>query len=63
LANSNIPKLLIRADPDHLLTGRLLEFARTWPNQQEVTVPGHQFLQERSPDEIGNAIAAFVRTL
>jgi haloalkane dehalogenase len=63
LANSNIPELLIRAEPGHLLTGRLLEFARTWPNQQEVMVAGHHFLQERSPDEIGEAIATFVRAL
>lgn len=63
LANSNIPKLMIRADPGHLLTGRLLEFARTWPNQKEVTVAGGHFLQERSPDEIGDAIATFVRAL
>lgn len=63
LAHSNIPKLLIRAEPGHLLTGRLLEFARTWPNQQEVTVAGHHFLQERSPDEIGDVIIAFVCTL
>lgn len=27
LANSNILKLMIRANPGHLLTGRLLEFA------------------------------------
>jgi haloalkane dehalogenase len=63
LANSDISKLLIQAEPGHLLNGRLLDFARTWPNQQEVTVVGHQFLQERSPDEIGDAIAACVRAL
>lgn len=63
LANSDIPKLMIRANPGHLLTGRLLEFARTWPNQKEVTVAGLHFVQERSPSEIGDAIVSFVRTL
>lgn len=63
LANSDIPKLMIRAEPGHLLTGRLLAFARTWPNQKEVTMAGLHFVQERSPDEIGNAIVSFVREL
>jgi len=37
------------------------EFCRRWPNQREVTVRGNHFVQEDSPDEIGRAIAAFVR--
>jgi haloalkane dehalogenase len=36
---------------------------RTWPNQTEVTVPGVHFLQEDSPDEIGAAVASFVRAV
>ena len=31
------------------------------PPGQEVTVKGSHFIQEDSPDEIGQAIAAFVR--
>ena len=61
LAGSPIPKLFINADPGSILVGRQREVCRTWPNQTELTVPGLHFLQEDSPDEIGAAIAAFVR--
>jgi haloalkane dehalogenase len=45
------------------LKGRLREVCRAWPNQTEVTVAGTHFIQEDSPDEIGAAVAAFVRGL
>jgi len=61
LAQSDVPKLFINADPGSILTGRQREVCRAWPNQQEVTVKGLHFLQEDSPDEIGLAVAAFVR--
>jgi haloalkane dehalogenase len=61
LAGSDIPKLFINADPGSILTGRQRELCRTWPNQTEVTAKGLHFLQEDSPDEIGQAVAAFVR--
>ena len=38
-----------------------LEYCRAWPNQHEITVPGNHFVQEDSPDEIGRAIAAWIR--
>jgi len=41
--------------------GAQRDFCRRWPNQQEVTVRGSHFVQEDSPDEIGRALAAFVR--
>jgi haloalkane dehalogenase len=41
--------------------GRQRELCRAWPNQTEVTVKGRHFLQEDSPDEIGQAVAGFVR--
>lgn len=63
LSKSNLPKLFINADPGSILTGRAREFCRTWPNQQEVTVKGLHFVQEDSPDEIGTAVAAFVKGL
>jgi haloalkane dehalogenase len=63
LAQSDIPKLLIRAQPGYLLTNRLLDYARTWPNQREVTVKGNHYIQETIPDEVGKAIADFVRGL
>ena len=61
LAQSQIPKLFINAEPGSILTGRQRELCRAWPNQTEVTVPGLHFIQEDSPHEIGTAIAQFVR--
>jgi haloalkane dehalogenase len=61
LATSGVPKLLINADPGSILVGRQREVCRAWPNQTEVTVPGLHFLQEDSPDAIGQAVAEFVR--
>lgn len=61
LAKSEMAKLLIAAEPGSLLTGRGLAFCRTWRNQEEVTVPGIHFVQEDSPNEIGMALAHFVR--
>ena len=57
LAESELPKLFINADPGAILVGAQREFCRSWPNQQEVTVKGNHFLQEDSPDEIGAAVA------
>jgi haloalkane dehalogenase len=61
LAASPVPKLFVNADPGSILVGRQRDFCRTWPNQEEVTVRGVHFIQEDSPDEIGRAVAAFVR--
>jgi haloalkane dehalogenase len=61
LATSDLPKLFINADPGSILVGRQRELCRAWPNQTEVTVKGLHFIQEDSPDEIGQAIADFVR--
>ena len=61
LATSAVPKLFINADPGVILVGAQREFCRTWSNQQEVTVQGSHFIQEDSPAEIGQAIAAFLR--
>ena len=63
LAASPLPKLFVNADPGTILTGPQREFCRTWPAQEEVTVRGSHFIQEDSPDEIGRALAAFVRRL
>lgn len=63
LASSPIPKLFVNAEPGAILTGRPRDFCRTWPNQTEVTVEGSHFIQEDSPDEIGSALADFVRGL
>ena len=61
LAKSEVPKLFINAEPGAILIGPQREFCRAWPNQTEVTVKGSHFLQEDSPDEIGRAVADFVR--
>ncbi len=58
-----MPKLFINADPGSILVGRQRDYARSWPNQREVTVRGDHFLQEDSPAEIGAAIADFAREL
>lgn len=61
LAGSNLPKLFINAEPGSILVGRQREVCRAWPNQTEVTVKGLHFIQEDSPDAIGQAVADFVR--
>jgi haloalkane dehalogenase len=60
LAQSPVPKLFVNAEPGSILVGAQREFCRTWPNQNEVTVPGLHFIQEDSPREIGEAVRAFV---
>ena len=63
LVDSEVPKLFINAEPGAILTGPQREFCRAWPNQREVTVSGNHFLQEDSPDEIGQAISDWLKTL
>ena len=63
LAESDVPKLFINGNPGALIRGRVRDFVRRWPNQTEVTVPGSHFIEEDSPDEIGAAVASFVRAL
>jgi haloalkane dehalogenase len=60
LAESDIPKLFINAEPGVILTGAQREFCRTWRNQDEITVAGSHFIQEDSPALIGESIAAFL---
>jgi haloalkane dehalogenase len=63
LAESDTPKLFINAEPGSILRGRARDFCRTWSNQKEVTVKGKHFIQEDSPDEIGQSIADFIREI
>jgi haloalkane dehalogenase len=60
LAQSDVPKLFVNAEPGAILTGSQREFCRRWSNQEEVTVRGAHFVQEDSPHEIGEAVATFV---
>jgi haloalkane dehalogenase len=63
LSQSMVPKLFVNGDPGGALIGAEREFCRSWPEQTEVTVRGLHFLQEDSPDELGQAIATWLKTL
>ena len=63
LSQSAVPKLFVNADPGAILIGPQRDFCRTWPNQREVTVKGSHFIQENSPDQIGQALAAWLAQL
>jgi haloalkane dehalogenase len=63
LEESDVPKLFVNAEPGAILAGRIRDYARSWPNQAEITVPGVHFIHEDSPHEIGSAVAEFVRRL
>ncbi|MBS29052.1 MAG: haloalkane dehalogenase [Alphaproteobacteria bacterium] len=64
LPTSELPKLFVNAEPGALLSdGPSRDFCRTWANQTEVIVKGSHFIQEDSPDEIGQALADWLKTL
>ena len=63
LSRSDLPKLFVNADPGAILRGTAREFCRAWPNQTEVTVKGSHFIQEDSPNEIGEALAQWLDEL
>ena len=63
LSSSSVPKLFVNAEPGSILVGTQREFCRTWPNQQEVTVPGLHFIQEDSGAAIGHAVAVWLSQL
>ncbi|SCX40765.1 haloalkane dehalogenase [Klenkia marina] len=63
LASSDVPKLFVDADPGSILVGRQRNLVRRWPNLTEVQVPGNHFVPEDSPDELGTAIAGWLRGL
>ena len=63
LSQSDVPKLFINAEPGAILTGAAREFCRTFPNQTEVTIRGSHFIQEDSPQDITDAVAAWIRSM
>jgi len=63
LAGSDLPKLFINAKPGAILRGPASDFCRTWPNQTEITVDGIHFIQEDSPDEIGQGVAEWLKSI
>jgi haloalkane dehalogenase len=63
MSQNTIPKLLVNAEPGAAISGPMEEFCRSWHNQTEVMVKGIHFIQEDSPDEIGDVIAKWYRDL
>jgi haloalkane dehalogenase len=65
LKESPIPKLFVRGNPGSILRegGIEVDACRQWANQQEVEVQGLHFLQEDSPDSIGEALRRFLKGL
>ncbi|MDE0675131.1 MAG: haloalkane dehalogenase [bacterium] len=63
LAESEVPKLFINAEPGTILIGKQRELCRSWPNQTERTVRGAHFIQEDSGGEIGEVIAEWMSHL
>jgi haloalkane dehalogenase len=61
MAESNIPKLFVNAEPGAILIGAPRDFCRRWKNQTEVTVPGSHFIQEDSGPAIGQAVAHWIK--
>lgn len=57
MAQNDLPKLFVNAEPGSILVGAQRDFCRRWRNQEEVTVPGRHFIQEDSGERIGSAIA------
>jgi haloalkane dehalogenase len=62
LSTSPVAKLFVNAEPG-TVSPEEREFCRRWPNQTEVTVRGLHFIQEDSPDEIGEAVATWYRSI
>jgi len=63
LQETEIPKVFIRGEPGGLIQGPHIDFCRSLPNTREVAVSGIHYIQEDSPNEIGQAVAALVREL
>lgn len=62
-AATGLPKLFVNAEPGAIVRGSAREFCRTWPDQEEVTVPGVHFIQEDSGPEVGRAVADWLRRI
>jgi haloalkane dehalogenase len=58
--SSDVPKLFIEAKPG-LLSQQEREYCSGFPNQEHVAVKGLHNLQEDSPEEIGKAIAGWLK--
>ncbi len=45
------------------ITGRIRRLAGSFPNQHRIVVGGLHFVQEDSPDEVGQAIAGWLERI
>jgi haloalkane dehalogenase len=63
LAQAQLPKLFVNAEPGRVLVGELREACRRWPNQREITVRGLHYVQEDAPAEIAAALRDFASSL
>ena len=63
MMETEIPKLLIIAEPGRLMPKPLIEFCRKFKNQSEATVKGNHFVQEDSPDEISENIDNWLKSI
>lgn len=62
--DTEIPKLFLRGEPGALLANPLLlDFVRTFKNQQELMIYGAHNLHETSPDAIGRALSEWISNL
>ena len=62
--DTKIPKLFLRGEPGALLANpQLLDFVRTFKNQEEVMIYGAHNLHETSADAIGRALSEWISKL
>ena len=57
---TQFPKLFVNAEPGAIILDPAREFIRTWQQVSEVTVKGSHFIQEDSPQEIGEALKTWM---
>jgi haloalkane dehalogenase len=63
LSTSLVPKLFFNARPGAIATDADVAFIRALPALTEVSVAGRHYVQEDSPDEIGEAIVGWMRAM
>jgi haloalkane dehalogenase len=62
LATVEVPKLFVEAVPG-VMFAEHRALARSWPLQRHVTVRAGHLVPEDAPDQIGSAVAAWLRAL
>jgi haloalkane dehalogenase len=61
MAQNDMPKLFVNAEPGAILIGAVRDFCRSWKSQTEVTVTGSHFVPEDSGPAIGRAVADWIK--